>query len=135
MTDATSIISPGPVLDDAENQGWKRVVRDLRRARQVSERGLGNSTEPPSSPALSMRFNGLRRFRPASLRLPCMASGNRSPLTSTDGRTKHQVLWLKGGEAMLTYERPTLTAAGSFKKVTGVGGHGPKDFLVKKQMM
>jgi Family of unknown function (DUF5972) len=35
---------------------------------------------------------------------------------------------------MRTYERPTLTPAGSFKKVTGVGGHGPKDFLVKKQM-
>jgi len=34
---------------------------------------------------------------------------------------------------MLTYERPTLTAAVSFKKMTGVGGHGPKDFLVKKQ--
>jgi hypothetical protein len=34
---------------------------------------------------------------------------------------------------MLTYERPTLTAAGSFKKVTGAGGHGPKDLLVKKQ--
>ena len=25
-----------------------------------------------------------------------------------------------------------LPTAGSFKKVTGVGGHGPKDFLVKK---
>ena len=34
---------------------------------------------------------------------------------------------------MLTYERPTLTAAGSFKKLTCIGGHGPKDFLVKKQ--
>ena len=40
-----------------------------------------------------------------------------------------------GGETMRTYERPTLTAAGSFKKVTGMGGHGPKDFLVKKQML
>jgi hypothetical protein len=36
---------------------------------------------------------------------------------------------------MLTYERPTLTAAGSFKKVTGLGGHGPRDFLVKKQAL
>lgn len=40
-----------------------------------------------------------------------------------------------GGEAMRTYERPTLTAAGSFKKVTGTGGHGPKDFLTKKQLL
>jgi hypothetical protein len=35
---------------------------------------------------------------------------------------------------MRPYERPTLTAAGSFKKLTGLGGHGPKDVLVKKQM-
>jgi hypothetical protein len=33
------------------------------------------------------------------------------------------------------YERPTLTPAGSFQKVTGVGGHGPKDVLVKHQML
>jgi Family of unknown function (DUF5972) len=38
-------------------------------------------------------------------------------------------------ETMRTYERPTLTAAGSFKKLTGLGGHGPKDALVKKQML
>ena len=36
---------------------------------------------------------------------------------------------------MHTYERPTLTLAGSFKKMTGTGGTGPKDFLVKKQML
>ena len=36
---------------------------------------------------------------------------------------------------MRTYERPTLTLAGSFKKVTGLGGFGPRDFLVKKQSM
>jgi hypothetical protein len=35
---------------------------------------------------------------------------------------------------MLPYERPTLTLAGTFKKVTGLGGHGPKDVLVKHQM-
>jgi Family of unknown function (DUF5972) len=34
---------------------------------------------------------------------------------------------------MQTYERPTLTAAGSFKKLTGLGGTGPKDALFKKQ--
>ena len=33
-----------------------------------------------------------------------------------------------------TYERPTLTPAGSFMSMTGLGGHGPKDTLVKKQM-
>jgi hypothetical protein len=36
---------------------------------------------------------------------------------------------------MRTYERPTLTPAGSFKKMTGTGGTGPKDFLTKKQML
>jgi Family of unknown function (DUF5972) len=35
---------------------------------------------------------------------------------------------------MRTYERPTLTKSGTFKEVTGLGGHGPRDVLVKKQM-
>jgi len=30
---------------------------------------------------------------------------------------------------MSTYERPTLTPAGSFKKLTCIGGTGPKDAL------
>ena len=30
---------------------------------------------------------------------------------------------------MRTYERPTLIMAGSFKKVTGLGGSGPRDTL------
>ena len=34
---------------------------------------------------------------------------------------------------MRPYERPTLTAVGSFKKMTGIGGTGPKDALTKKQ--
>jgi hypothetical protein len=34
---------------------------------------------------------------------------------------------------MRPYERPTLTAAGSFKKVTGLGGSGPRDVLVRHQ--
>jgi hypothetical protein len=34
---------------------------------------------------------------------------------------------------MRTYERPTLTKVGSFKKVTGLGGSGPRDFLVRHQ--
>jgi hypothetical protein len=36
---------------------------------------------------------------------------------------------------MRTYERPTLTKAGSFKKVTGLGGHGPRDFAVRHQLL
>jgi len=34
---------------------------------------------------------------------------------------------------MRSYERPTLTAAGSFKKVTGAGGSGPRDLITRKQ--
>jgi uncharacterized protein DUF5972 len=33
----------------------------------------------------------------------------------------------------MVYERPTLTAAGSFKKVTGLGCSGPRDELFNKQ--
>ena len=39
----------------------------------------------------------------------------------------------EGGVGMRTYERPTLTKAGSFKKVTGIGGFGPRDALTKYQ--
>jgi Family of unknown function (DUF5972) len=41
----------------------------------------------------------------------------------------------KGGAEMRTYERPTLTKAGSFKKVTGLGGSGPRDFAFRHQML
>jgi hypothetical protein len=34
---------------------------------------------------------------------------------------------------MRTYERPTLTKLGPFK-VTGLGGSGPRDKLVRHQM-
>jgi hypothetical protein len=34
---------------------------------------------------------------------------------------------------MRSYERPTLTLAGSFRKMTGIGGFGPRDALVKQQ--
>jgi Family of unknown function (DUF5972) len=34
---------------------------------------------------------------------------------------------------MGTYERPTLTKVGSFKKLTGVGGSGPRDVLGRHQ--
>jgi hypothetical protein len=36
---------------------------------------------------------------------------------------------------MRPYERPTLTKVGSFKKVTGEGGSGPRDFAVRHQML
>jgi len=36
---------------------------------------------------------------------------------------------------MLTYERPTLTKAGSFKKLTGESGSGPRDVLTRHQML
>jgi len=36
---------------------------------------------------------------------------------------------------MRTYERPTLTLAGSFKRMTGVGGFGPRDALQKQQLL
>jgi hypothetical protein len=32
------------------------------------------------------------------------------------------------------YERPTLIAAGSFA-ITGLSGHGPKDVLLKHQLV
>jgi hypothetical protein len=41
----------------------------------------------------------------------------------------------KGGVPMNAYERPTLTKLGSFKKLTGIGGTGPKDALTKKQSL
>jgi len=34
-----------------------------------------------------------------------------------------------------TYERPTLIKAGSFKKVTGLSGHGPRDMILKHQLL
>ncbi|QEV21910.1 lasso RiPP family leader peptide-containing protein [Streptomyces alboniger] len=39
------------------------------------------------------------------------------------------------GRTMMTYERPTLTKAGSFRKVTGIKDHGPKDVLGGKQLL
>jgi hypothetical protein len=36
---------------------------------------------------------------------------------------------------MRPYERPTLTAAGSFKKVTGLGGYGPRDVTARHQAL
>jgi hypothetical protein len=66
-----------------------------------------------------------------------MASGRRQkvPVTQRVMNGHRGVSGVKGGVAMQTYERPTLTSAGSFKKVTGTGGSGPKDFLTKKQLL
>ena len=36
---------------------------------------------------------------------------------------------------MRTYERPTLIRAGNFSKVTGLGGWGPRDVLVRHQQL
>jgi len=36
----------------------------------------------------------------------------------------------KGGETMQTYERPALTALGSFTKLTGLGDHGHGETLL-----
>jgi hypothetical protein len=36
---------------------------------------------------------------------------------------------------MRTYERPTLTRAGSFTKVTGLGGSGPPDVTGRHQSL
>ena len=42
---------------------------------------------------------------------------------------------MEGGDPMRTYERPTLMKVGSFKKVTGEGGSGPRDFAVRHQLL
>ena len=36
---------------------------------------------------------------------------------------------------MRTYERPTLTKAGSLKKLTRLGGSGPRDFAFRHQSL
>lgn len=36
---------------------------------------------------------------------------------------------------MRSYERPTLTAAGSFTRITGLGCRGPKDAFVRHQCL
>ncbi len=36
---------------------------------------------------------------------------------------------------MRAYERPTLTLAGSFAAMTGLGGSGPRDVLFRHQLI
>ena len=49
-------------------------------------------------------------------------------------RWRGRVPW-EGGVVMRPYERPTLTKAGSFTKVTGLGGRGPRDPVAKHQLL
>jgi hypothetical protein len=57
----------------------------------------------------------------------------RSATSRFDVPLPHRFELEKGGEAMRTYERPTLKAAGSFASLTGVGGSGPRDLLFRHQ--
>jgi hypothetical protein len=36
---------------------------------------------------------------------------------------------------MKTYERPTLSVAGSFEKLTGLAALGPRETLVQQQLL
>ncbi|MEE1943203.1 keywimysin-related RiPP [Streptomyces sp. TRM 70361] len=36
---------------------------------------------------------------------------------------------------MRTYERPTLSKAGGFRRTTGIGNKGPRDLLGGKQLL
>jgi hypothetical protein len=36
---------------------------------------------------------------------------------------------------MRTYERPTLKAIGTFASLTGLSGSGPRDLLIKHQLL
>jgi hypothetical protein len=48
----------------------------------------------------------------------------------TDSRT---TLMVDEAPKLSVYEPPTLTAAGSFKKATGLGCSGPRDHLFNQQ--
>jgi hypothetical protein len=61
-----------------------------------------------------------------------MTSGSPQLVSEYPAERRTKIL-LKGGEAMRTYERPTLNKAGSFKKVTGIGGSGPRDLFFRHQ--
>jgi Family of unknown function (DUF5972) len=49
------------------------------------------------------------------------------------GSDSHPTLVMNERPMLMFYERPTLTAAGSFKKVTGLGCSGPRDQLFHQQ--
>ncbi|MFC0114003.1 keywimysin-related RiPP [Kibdelosporangium aridum] len=42
---------------------------------------------------------------------------------------------VKGGASIRTYERPTLMRMGSFARLTGLGGRGPRDLLFRHQLL
>jgi hypothetical protein len=76
------------------------------------------------------RYFPTRSSPSASSRLPAMALGRHGLMTLSPLKA---IEVIEGGVAMRTYERPTLTLAGSFKKMTGIGGSGPRDALVQHQ--
>lgn len=41
----------------------------------------------------------------------------------------------RGQVHVRSYERPTLTRIGSFKAVTGLGGSGPRDVVMRHQSL
>jgi hypothetical protein len=51
------------------------------------------------------------------------------------GTDDRPTLIVPGCPTMMVYERPTLTAAGSFKRATGLGCSGPRDELFNKQCL
>jgi Family of unknown function (DUF5972) len=66
--------------------------------------------------------------------LPDRRAGREGAGTTTRREKEAERCW-KGVYRMRTYERPTLTKAGSFKKVTGLGGRGPRDPIAKHQQL
>ena len=51
------------------------------------------------------------------------------------GTDSHPTLMVDERATLKGYERPTLTAAGSFKKATGLGCSGPRDHLFNQQCL
>ena len=76
------------------------------------------------------RYFPTRSSPSASWRLPVMALGRHGLMTLSPLKA---IEVIEGGVAMRTYERPTLTLAGSFKQATGVGCSGPRDQLFNQQ--
>lgn len=56
----------------------------------------------------------------------------RPPMNGHPDRKQDLQVW--EGATMRTYERPVLSAAGSFDKVTGLSIFGPRETLVHYQL-
>ena len=68
--------------------------------------------------------------------MPRMASGKRPKTHVTGvGNGRRGVECAEEVHHDVSLERPTLTAAGSFKRVTGLGGTGPRDTVFNKQSL